>query len=46
MEIHVPRDRNCDLEPHNVKKHDTTPNGLEEQIIALYAKDISITTSD
>ncbi|MGG1474523.1 IS256 family transposase, partial [Brevibacillus agri] len=40
-EIRVPRDRNGEFEPHIVKKHETTTNGLEEQIIALYAKGMS-----
>jgi transposase-like protein len=40
-EIRVPRDRNGEFEPHVVKKHETTVNGLEEQIIALYAKGMS-----
>lgn len=40
-DIRVPRDRNGEFEPHVVKKHETTVNGLEEQIIALYAKGMS-----
>lgn len=43
-EIEVPRDRNSEFEPQVVKKYETTTNGIEEQIIALYAK--GMTTRD
>lgn len=40
-ELDVPRDRNGEYEPHIIKKYETTLNGLEEQIISLYAKGMS-----
>lgn len=40
-ELDVPRDRNSEFEPQIVKKHESSINGLEEQIIALYAKGMS-----
>jgi putative transposase len=40
-ELKVPRDRNGEYEPHIIKKYETTVNGLEEQIIGLYAKGMS-----
>lgn len=39
--IDIPRDRNGDFEPQIVKKYETSINGLEEQIIALYSKGVS-----
>lgn len=39
--LDVPRDRNGSYEPQVVKKHDRTLNGIEEQIVALYAKGMS-----
>jgi putative transposase len=41
QEISVPRDRNGEFEPLIVKKHQTSVMGIEEQIIALYAKGVS-----
>lgn len=43
-EISVPRDRNGEFEPQIVKKYETTSNGIEDQIIAMYAK--GMTTRD
>jgi putative transposase len=40
-ELNVPRDRGGEFEPQIVKKYEKTLNGLEEQIIALYAKGVS-----
>lgn len=40
-ELNVPRDRNGEYEPHIIKKYETSVNGLEEQIISLYAKGMS-----
>ena len=39
--LQVPRDRNGDFEPAIIKKYETTANGLEDQIIGLYAKGMS-----
>ncbi|WP_342479894.1 IS256 family transposase [Paenibacillus sp. FSL L8-0340] len=41
QEITVPRDRLGEFEPLVVKKHQSNVTGIEEQIIALYAKGIS-----
>ena len=40
-EVQIPRDRNGEFEPGIIKKHETSVNGLEEQIIAMYAKGMS-----
>lgn len=40
-EVKIPRDRNGEFEPEIIKKHETSVNGLEEQIIAMYAKGMS-----
>ena len=40
-EVNIPRDRNGQFEPEIIKKHETSVNGLEEQIIAMYAKGMS-----
>ncbi|MBT2759334.1 transposase, partial [Mesobacillus foraminis] len=37
-QLHIPRDRKGEYEPQIVKKYETSINGLEEQIIALYSK--------
>jgi len=37
----VPRDRNGEFEPVNVKKHQKSVTGIEDQIIPMYAKGIS-----
>ncbi|WP_078429611.1 IS256 family transposase [Alkalihalobacterium alkalinitrilicum] len=39
--LEVPRDRNGEYEPQIIKKYETTANGLEDQIVALYAKGMS-----
>jgi putative transposase len=41
QEIEVPRDRHGEFEPLVVKKHQSNVTGIEEQIIALYAKGVS-----
>lgn len=38
QEIRVPRDRQSEFEPVVVKKHQSNVTGIEDQIIALYAK--------
>lgn len=40
-EVKIPRDRNAEFEPEIIKKHETSVNDLEEQIIAMYAKGMS-----
>ena len=39
--LEIPRDRNGQYEPQIVKNYETSINGLEEQIIALYSKGMS-----
>jgi putative transposase len=41
QEIQIPRDRQGEFEPLIVKKHQSHVNGIEDQIIALYAKGVS-----
>ena len=41
VDIDVPRDRNGEFEPVIVKKHQKSVTGIEDQIIAMYAKGIS-----
>ncbi|MDF2487092.1 MAG: mutator family transposase [Herbinix sp.] len=41
QEIDVPRDRLSEFEPLVVKKHQKNVTGIEDQIIALYAKGVS-----
>lgn len=41
MEIAIPRDREGEFEPQVVKKHQSSVTGIEDQIIALYAKGVS-----
>jgi putative transposase len=41
QEIQVPRDRQGEFEPIVVKKHQSNVTGIEDQIIALYAKGVS-----
>ncbi|WP_028559649.1 IS256 family transposase, partial [Paenibacillus pinihumi] len=41
QEIVVPRDRQGEFEPVVVKKHQSNVTGIEDQIIALYAKGVS-----
>lgn len=42
LDIEVPRDREGDFEPTIVKKHQKDVAGIEEQILALYAKGVSV----
>lgn len=41
QEISVPRDRQGEFEPIVVKKHQSNVTGIEDQIVALYAKGVS-----
>lgn len=41
VDIDVPRDRNGEFDPVIVKKHQKSVTGIEDQIIAMYAKGIS-----
>ncbi|WP_281884140.1 IS256 family transposase [Paenibacillus sp. YYML68] len=41
QEIFVPRDRLGEFEPLVVKKHQSNVTGIEDQIVALYAKGVS-----
>ncbi len=41
MEIDIPRDREGEFEPVIIPKYQKNVNGIEEQILALYAKGIS-----
>jgi len=41
QEITVPRDRQSEFDPIVVKKHQSQVTGIEDQIIALYAKGVS-----
>lgn len=43
-EVQIPRDRNGEFEPQIIKRYTTTANGIEDQVIALYAK--GMTTRD
>ena len=40
--IQVPRDRNGEFEPQIVKKHTANTNELEDKIIGMYAKGLSV----
>jgi putative transposase len=40
-QIDIPRDRNAEFEPQLIKKHENTVNGIENQIIGMYAKGLS-----
>ena len=40
-ELAIPRDRKAEFEPRIIKKYETTSNGIEDQIIAMYAKGMS-----
>ena len=42
MEIAVPRDRNGTFEPKVISKHQRRWNGLDEKIIALYARGMTV----
>jgi putative transposase len=39
--LNIPRDRNGEYEPKIIKNYETSINGLEEQILALYSKGMS-----
>ena len=39
--LEIPRDRNGEFEPQIIKKQQTMANGIDEQIIAMYAKGMS-----
>jgi putative transposase len=39
QEIAIPRDRHGEFEPLVVKKHQSNVTGIEDQIIALYARE-------
>lgn len=41
IELEIPRDRDGEFEPVIVKKHQKNVTGIEDQILALYAKGIS-----
>lgn len=41
VDIQVPCDRNGEFEPIIVKKHQSNVTGIEDQIIAMYAKGVS-----
>ncbi len=41
VDLDIPRDRNGEIEPQIVKKHQTEIKGIEGQIIALYGKGMS-----
>jgi len=42
IDLSVPRDRDGDFEPTIIKKHQREVSGIEEQILALYAKGVSV----
>lgn len=42
LELDIPRDRVGDFEPAVVKKHQKEVTGIEEQILGLYAKGVSV----
>jgi putative transposase len=42
MEVAVPRDRQGSFEPQVVRKHQTRWNGLDDKIIALYARGMTV----
>ena len=42
LTIQVPRDRNGEFEPHIVPKHGVNTNELEDKIIGMYAKGLSV----
>ncbi|MGK5512282.1 IS256 family transposase [Brevibacillus formosus] len=41
VDIQVPRDREGEFEPAIVKKHQSSVTGIEDQILAMYAKGVS-----
>jgi len=42
MTLTIPRDRNSEFEPIVVKKHQNDVSGIEDQIISMYAKGMSV----
>ncbi len=42
MEISVPRDRNGDFEPVAVKKHQRDVSSIEDQVLSMYAKGMTV----
>ena len=42
LSLSVPRDREGEFEPTIIKKHQKEVTGIEEQILALYAKGVSV----
>jgi hypothetical protein len=42
VEVAVPRDRNGDFEPSLLHKYETSSNELEDKIVTLYAKGLSV----
>ena len=42
VDLSIPRDREGDFEPVIVKKHQKEVSGIEEQILALYGKGVSV----
>jgi putative transposase len=42
IEVSIPRDRQGSFEPQLIKKHQTRWDGLDEQIIALYARGMTV----
>jgi transposase-like protein len=42
IELSIPRDREGEFEPVIIKKHQKEVTGIEEQILALYAKGVSV----
>ena len=42
MDLSVPRDREGEFEPVIIKKHQKEVSGIEEQILSLYAKGVSV----
>jgi transposase-like protein len=42
IELSIPRDRDGEFEPAIIKKHQREVSGIEEQILALYAKGVSV----
>jgi len=41
VDLDIPRDRESEFEPLVVKKHQKSVTGIEDQVIALYAKGVS-----
>ena len=42
IDLPIPRDRDGDFEPAIIRKHQKEVTGIEEQILALYAKGVSV----